>query len=126
MKIAFVLIFAACGKPTANTCATRSASYLAHFTQQDGNCGPVPDQVVNISADGEIAGAAGVSCEKSEAVGCTQNTTNCRNTVDGVTCSSTASLTFTKDGASASGTSSVTCTGAATCAGSYRLSYTRQ
>lgn len=127
MKITVLAFIAACGgNPKANPCATRNSTYLAHFAEQSGNCGAVPDQVVNISASGEIVLAPGAACEKSEADGCTQRTSNCTSTSAGVTCTSNGSLEFASGGATASGTASISCMGAAICTSTYRLTYTRQ
>lgn len=127
MKIALVLLLVACGKPGANPCATRSATYVQKFTQTSGNCGALPDQVVNVSADGSIPAAANVTCQSQEPDGCTQRNTGCVGpTVDGVTCTATTSLTFVTDGSRATGTASITCSGAQSCASSYSLLLLRQ
>lgn len=129
MKIITVsfLMIAACGKLQANPCATKSASYLQRYVQTSGNCGAIPDQLVNISADGALVGAKDVTCDDYASDGCTQRNTNCKGpAVNGVTCSATSSLTFVSSGATASGVFSVACTGTAICNGSYTITATRQ
>lgn len=116
------------GSPAANTCATPGASYLEQCAQESGTCGPVPDQVINISPDGQVMGAAGVaSCTSESDVGCVSHKSGCADTVDGTTATSTSETTFAADGSSAKGIITLAIdTGSASCVSTYICQLTRQ
>lgn len=120
--------FISCGAaPAANQCATKGATYLLSFRENaGGSCGAMPDQVVNIGADGTI-GSEPLDCDRTESEGCTQRNTNCRISSENLKCTMTSSTNFDSDGTSASGLSSLACTGAngATCASTYNTEMIR-
>ena len=93
----------------ANPCATRGATYLLHAEEQrGGTCGPLADEILNIGSDGTLPGPP-VRCDAITQDGCTARDTNCTQTTNGVTCSTTTSVTFTADGKSASGLITLRC-----------------
>lgn len=134
---AVVALFLACGQPKqapakANPCATNSSTYLVRYADKSGgNCGAIPDTILNISANGSIAGDA-PKCDASEQDGCTARSTNCEATKNGVDCTFTASVTFSDDGSSASGLETVSCDASTTsnfvsaCLSTYTVTMTRQ
>lgn len=110
----------------ANPCATKGATYLFHSVETaGGTCGPVPDQIVNINADGTVPGP-GVTCEAITQTGCTARNTNCTSTTGANPCKSTTDITFTADGTSASGLQTMSCTDATgSCTSTYKVTATR-
>ena len=116
----------------ANTCATSGASYVGVWTDTSGNCGQVPNSVVNISPSGAISLPDTVTCQSVNTEGCTTQENNCSYTasVTGGTCTInyTSTSTFSADGSSASAMASLTmeCSDGSSCEGSYSLAYTRQ
>lgn len=113
--------------PLANPCATKGATYLEHFVQESGDCGALPDEIVNIGADGTLTSSSSVSCATVSQNGCTAQDSDCTTTNNGVTCMVTTDVTFARDGSSASGLESVTCTGnGASCTSTYQVSAARQ
>jgi hypothetical protein len=111
----------------ANPCATRGATYLFHTVENPtGTCGPIPDQITNVNADGTVPGP-GVSCEAITQNGCTARDTNCVSGSNGNTCYTTTNVTFSDDGATASGLITVRCSnGKTSCASTYGVSARRQ
>jgi hypothetical protein len=135
MKLAIVGLFlVACGSSQiqADRCATPGASYIMHFAEKaGGTCGPVPDQLMNVSSDGTIdatpSPGSTYHCSSIDAHGCTLQKNNCAQTnTDGVTCTADSTVTFTADGSAASGLFSVSCNGAGACSSVYSASLFRQ
>ena len=58
-----------------NPCATRGATYLFHCKTISGNCGTIPDSIVNTNSDGSTTPLV---CDHSEQDGCTARNTNCK------------------------------------------------
>lgn len=139
MHTPFCLIFvggllAACSSSTppatnvANPCATRGASYVAHFVEQsDGTCGPMGDQIITVLRDGTLAGPP-LQCDSLTLDACTGRDTNCVTTSNGVTCHITVETTFLNDGSSASGSETLACSqeGRTPCTSTYTTTLTRQ
>lgn len=128
-NLALMLCLSACGgPPKANPCTTPGATYFVHAVEaNNGTCGVIPDQIVNVSSDGTVAAAAGVACDAEEHSGCTTKKTNCKTTSNGVSCSSTSSIEFAKDGSQGSGLLSMNCSsGATSCISTYQVVYLRQ
>jgi hypothetical protein len=108
----------------ANPCATPNATYLTHFVEVSGDCGPSSDQLVNIKPDGTLDQT--FSCLDITKVGCREQNDLCTFTSNGVTCTATTDVTFTSDGKSSSGIESVTCHNAGTiCSSTYNVSAER-
>ena len=116
----------------ANACATPGTSYVVVWTDTSGNCGQVPNGVVNISPSGTITLPTTVTCESIDTEGCTTQENNCSYTasVTGGNCTITytSASTFSANGLSATAIASLTaeCSDGLGCAGSYSLVYTRQ
>ncbi len=119
------------GPTSCDPATDRQGTYLLHFTETGGNCGPSPDQIVRL---GEVA--PGTSCTNdyepivSEA-GCkVEASVTC---VDGATGQSGHSVGVTtqedESGAHLSGVATITikdAQGTELCLSTYRLTYTRQ
>jgi hypothetical protein len=123
-----VLVLVACGgPPKANPCATKGATYVQRFVERaNGTCGPIPDTIVNITADGEVAGAR-LDCESMTQDGCTARNAGCKTTTDGITCTGTSSVTFAADGSTSSGLITTNCSGnGLACVSTYDVSAVRQ
>lgn len=108
----------------ANPCATHGASYLVvRVEQSGGTCGPIPDEIVNVLADGTLPGRPMV-CQSISLTGCTATLTDCL--VDG--CGVTTGITFASDGSSAKGLETRSCTSEVTianCSSKYTVTWTR-
>jgi hypothetical protein len=129
MMRAFVLLAAcSCSSSTnkANPCATPGATYLFHFVEQaNGTCGPVPDSIVNINADGTLSSS--VSCQTINQTGCTAQDTGCTSSSNGTTCNFTTDVTFASDGSGATGLETFTCSnGSSSCWSTYAVTAARQ
>jgi hypothetical protein len=122
------LVSVGCGSGSneANPCATPGATYLFHFVEHPGgNCGPVPDEIVNVNSDGTLSSS--VSCENITQDGCTARDTGCMTSSNGIDCSVTTDVTFAKDGSSASGLETAMCSNsAASCTSTYDVTATRR
>lgn len=118
-----------------NSCATRNATYIQTCVEASGNCGPMPDQVVNTDA----AGAAAIESARCESVaqdGCTARATGCAyestapaaKQMGGCTIAETYSTTFAQDGSSASSVATVRidCGDGSWCQSTYKCSIVRQ
>lgn len=111
----------------ANPCATPGATYLGHFVEQSGTCGPIPDQIINVNPDGTLSSSMAVSCAQTTVAGCTTQNTDCMSTSAGSTCSVTSDVTFSPDGTSASGLETARCTySGGSCTSTYNVTATRQ
>ena len=111
----------------ANPCATPGATYLLHAEERrGGTCGPLADEIVNIGSDGTLPGPP-ATCDAITQDGCTARNTNCTQTANGVTCSTTSSVTFSEDGKSASGLITLRCRDSAGgCTSTYAVTAKRQ
>lgn len=128
MSLLFLVLCSCGAAPLVNPCITKSASYVVRAVETTGGtCGAVPDQIINVSSDGEIGSAASspVVCDKEEMDNCTLRKSGCKNTANGVTCTSASSVTIDADGTKGSGGITLNCSGAATCVSSYNVTYTR-
>jgi len=111
-----------------NACATPGKTYLSHFVEQPGGtCGPLPDVLVAVNADGTVAGPT-VSCQSRNDTGCRTQATDCTTSaVKGLTCHVTSDLTYASDGTTAAGTETASCSGASSiCTSTYQITVTRQ
>ena len=108
-----------------NPCATRGATYLVHYSEVSGNCGYLPDEILNTSPDGSTVS---ITCDEVTQTGCTARDTNCRMSSGGCNQTFTFETTFTKDGSSASGimTISLDCSDGSGCKSTYTYTYDRQ
>jgi len=110
----------------ANFCAIPGASYLVHFTQMSGNCGYIPDVLVNINPDGSLP-YTGLVCQSLTTNGCTSQGTNCQFSFNGINCTETFTTTFNQDGSGGQSTIQVACQGnGVSCSSIYDATYTKQ
>jgi hypothetical protein len=121
-------LWACGGAPTehADSCLTPGATYEEAFTETSGDCGQIPNVVVNVSPDGTIVNAAGVTCTTSVVTGCTVQNSDCTWSNKGFDFTMTSSITISSDGSSGRGELSLGATGAASCASSYNVYVSRQ
>jgi len=133
----FLLLALACssgeddgpGTSQANPCATPGATYVQSFTTVAGNCGDLPDIIVNIGNEGTVTTDSPIACDKVEQDGCRAHNTGCRSRADnGCNLKSTFETEFEEDGSSASGimTVVVSCPDGSSCAGTYEYTFTRR
>jgi hypothetical protein len=105
----FALLVAGCSGSSgpsdhsANPCATPGATYVEVFTQTSGNCGPIPNQVINVSPGGDVTASSTISCASSNQNGCTATGSDCTFTSQGFDFTETYSTTFASDGSAAMG-----------------------
>jgi hypothetical protein len=112
------------------SCITEGASYLLTFKQASGSC-PVDQtpgmQLVNVNADGSIAGEMSIVCAAHTQNGCEFQGTNCMWTAGGYSLTGNSEVTFTADGSSASGVEVVTVSGnGEMCSATYDVTFVRQ
>lgn len=112
---------------SANPCATKGATYVETFTQQSGNCGPIPSQVININPDSTVTTSVQISCAIQTQTGCKVQVTDCTWTSQGYMFTETGETTFAQDGSSATGIFSITGMGnGQSCSSSYSIEIVRQ
>lgn len=112
----------------ANPCATRGSTYLQSSTEISGDCGPIPDQIVNINPDGTITQDTPLTCDSVTQEGCTARDTGCKwTTSEGVSWAMTFETAFKADGSSATGIEMIRGSGnGQTCTSTYNVSMTRR
>lgn len=112
---------------SANPCATPDSTYYESCVEESGTCGPIPDQVVNISPSGTFTSKANISCAESTQNGCTARDTDCALSSNGVSINETFETTFAEDGSSATSVITMTMNGyGQTCVSTYNCTMTRQ
>jgi len=131
MKSIFIsaLFLLACSSNVeqANPCATPGATYYQHSTELSGNCGSMPDVIVNINQDGTITFPSNISCATQEQNGCTAHDTDCSFGNGDVSCQESFDTTFADDGSSANGLLTLSCdNGSQSCISTYSISMTRE
>jgi hypothetical protein len=110
-----------------NPCATKGATYLVHYTELSGNCGPLQDEIYNTPSSGTTN--TPIVCDEVSQDGCTARDTNCRQKLsNGCMVVMTFETTFTQDGSSADGiaTINLNCPDGSWCQSTYKYTYTRQ
>jgi hypothetical protein len=111
----------------ANPCATKGATYLETATEQSGNCGQIPSQVININPDGTLTTSVAISCAMQTQTGCKAQITDCTWTANGYSYSETGETTFASDGSSATGLVTITAMGnGQSCSSTYSVTFMRQ
>ncbi len=125
MVLAIPTLVGCGGNALANPCATPNATYFEHCAEESGDCGAVPDQVVNVGPDGTIVSK--VECATSTADGCIVRGSGCMVTSMGATTTTTYETTFAADGSSAMSIATLTVSvGAQSCTSTYSCTLTRQ
>jgi hypothetical protein len=127
--LALVVSLSACEaqqKPVrASTCATPGATYVVHYEERSGACGPRPDETFSVTPDGYIAKDP-PDCIRVELDGCSVESDDCTLTWKG-TCSLTSVVTYADDGTIGSGAATITCTGIGQdCVSGYAMTIQRQ
>jgi hypothetical protein len=111
----------------ANPCATRGASYLEAFTEESGNCGTIPSELVNVGSDGTLTESTPITCATVSQTGCTARDSDCTFSSMGYNFTETSDVTFTADGSSASGVVTLSGSGnGQVCTSTYDITFTRQ
>ncbi len=117
-------------RTATNMCITPGATYVAYYTQLDGNCGDQPTMVLNVSADGTTNDSSrSVKCEEYETTGCRQQNSNCKQTTaPGCEAVTNSDITIAEDGSEGGGVMSVyiSCDDGRACASLYNIYYERQ
>ena len=111
-----------------NACATKDSTYLIHFVEKSGNCGGMPDTVLNTDPAG-IAKVESSLCASVTQDGCTERATDCfLDLGNGCTELETYSTTFMQDGSSASSllTVRIECQDGSGCYSTYEGTMTRK
>lgn len=132
-----VIALAACSSSTApspnaiqaNPCAIPGATYRVSAVAQSGNCGYIPDSIVNIGNNGTVVSNSPIQCQRIEQDGCRARDTNCVQILDnGCKLTATTDMTFSDDGVSASGLESLllTCPDNSGCYGMYKVYLVQQ
>lgn len=110
-------------------CVDRSGSYLYHYVETSGNCGPVSDQISVVG--GATAQAVEASCKGTQLA----STDNCAVELDltcpaptapGVYVHSSGRADWSNDGSRGSAVIEYTLTGAVNCSSVYDETITRQ
>jgi hypothetical protein len=112
----------------ANPCATKGASYVESFVeQQGGTCGPISNVLVNVNSDGTITTSTPITCAHVSQNGCTAQDTNCTFSSNGFDFTETFDVTFADDGSSAHGVVTISGSGKGqSCTSTYDVTFTRQ
>lgn len=111
----------------ANPCATRGATYLEIVSELSGNCGPIPETILNINQDGTITSPTPIVCASVSQNGCTARDTDCVFSSQGYIFSMTFETTFSEDGSYASSIVTLSGTGnGQSCTETYSSTMTRQ
>jgi len=115
------------GPLLSDGCVSPGATYLETFAQTSGTCGALSSEVVDVSPDGSVPLASSMNCSSFDRSGCTLTYTDCTTTANGVSYTSTSSLTFAADGRSASGVATLMVAGNnLDCSSTYSVTATRQ
>lgn len=132
----FLLLAAVAGCSSESTgdgtCAERSGSYVVAFKMRSGDCGNLPEVVINVSGGDAGSVASDQQCTGSpgdtRACVATSDTT-CTNAKTGYTMTTRGQVRWNADASNGSGTLEfigVLKSGANDCRGTYDVTYRRQ
>ena len=112
-----------------NPCVTAGASYVVHFAERaSGQCGPVPDAIVNTEPNGTVTTPGGCSGE-DRTDGCVVTLTNWSCPISGGgQITESGQITWQQGGAGAGGTAQYTikAPNGTSCISTYDVTYRRQ
>lgn len=135
-----VLALAGCGSESKeedhpqtfekNQCVTAGASYLETFTETNGDCGPMADEVINVPADGMLTfpkGCSGLPTYQGCSVFVDSTCNRYDPNIGNYTMSQTGKMEWAVDGSSGQGmfTVHITAAGYYPCTSTYAVNATR-
>lgn len=112
----------------ANPCATPDSTYIQSSVELSGNCGALPNVIVNINPDGTITFPSNISCQTQVQDGCTARDSDCYFGNNGISCQESFETTFAQDGSSAQGLLTLSCStsNGQNCTSTYSISMVRE
>lgn len=132
-RLLFIALLGGCSVYTTSyDCVISSGTYVQTSQQLSGDCGQLPNVLVDIDANGVVSFPSNIACQTQDRNSCSIDVSDCSFAHNGVSCSEQFTMTFDQDG-NASGDLSLSCDstvsssiGAGHCTSTYSFTMTKE